>query len=162
MTEPLILRRAALSDVSAVRELSKAAYAKWVPLIGRDPMPMTANYERAVMEHVIDLYEEGGELLALIEMIPDRNHLLIENIAVRPDRQGKGLGDRLLRHAEGVALILGFAEVRLYTNAAFLSNLAFYRKRGYLEYRRGTMVPGSTTVFMRKGLRGTPLVGVGN
>jgi hypothetical protein len=66
MTEPLILRRAVLSDASAVRELSKAAYAKWVPLIGREPMPMTANYEREVMEHLIDLYEEGGELLALI------------------------------------------------------------------------------------------------
>jgi GNAT superfamily N-acetyltransferase len=154
MTEPLIIRRAALSDVYAVRELSKAAYAKWVPLIGREPMPMTANYERAVMEHVIDLYEEGGELLALIEMIPERDHLLIENIAVRPDRQGRGLGERLLRHAESVALILGFAEVQLYTNAAFISNLAFYGKRGYQEYRRGTMVPGSTTVFMRKGLRG--------
>jgi GNAT superfamily N-acetyltransferase len=155
MTEPLILRRAALSAASAVRELSKAAYAKWVPLIGREPMPMTANYERAVIEHVIDLYEEGGELLALIEMIPKRDHLLIESIAVRPDRQGKGLGDRLLCHAEGVALILGFAEVQLYTNASFISNLAFYGKRGYQEYRRGTMVPGSTMVFMRKGLRGT-------
>jgi hypothetical protein len=32
-------------------------------------MPMTANYERAVTEHVVDLYEERGELLALIEMI---------------------------------------------------------------------------------------------
>jgi hypothetical protein len=116
---------------------------------------MTANYEGAVMEHVVDLYEEGGQLLALIEMIPKRDHLLIENIAVRLDRQEKGLGDRLLRHAEGIALILGFAEVQLDTNAAFISNLAFYRKRGYQEYRRGTMVPGSTMVFMRKGLRGT-------
>jgi hypothetical protein len=62
--------------------LSRAAYAKWVPLIGRELMPMTVNYERAVTEHVIDLYEEGGELLALIEMIPMRDHLLIENIAV--------------------------------------------------------------------------------
>jgi hypothetical protein len=54
-------------------------------------MPMTANYEGAVMEHVVDLYEEGGQLLALIEMIPKHDHLLIENIAVRPDRQAKGL-----------------------------------------------------------------------
>ena len=155
MTESLILRRAALSDTSAIRELSKAAYAKWVPLVGREPMPMTANYERAVTEHVIDLFRQGGELLALIEMVPKHDHLLIENIAVRPDRQGKGLGARLLCHAEGVALILGFAEVQLYTNAAFISNLAFYAKRGYQEYRRGTMVPGSTTVFMRKRLRDT-------
>jgi GNAT superfamily N-acetyltransferase len=156
MTEPLVLRRATLSDASATRELSKVAYAKWVPLIGREPIPMTANYERAVMEHIIDLYEDGGELLALVEMILKCDHLLIENIAVHPDRQGNGLGDRLLRHAEGVALILGVAEVRLYTNAAFISNLAFYAKRGYQEYRRGTMLAGSTTVFMRKDLPSTP------
>jgi GNAT superfamily N-acetyltransferase len=78
--------------------------------------------------------------------MPD--HLLIENIAVRPDQQGKGL-----RHAESVARSLGFAEVQLYTNATFASNVAFYAKRGFQEYRRGTMVAGSTTVFMRKQLQ---------
>jgi len=116
---------------------------------------MPALYERAVIEHIIDLYEDGGQLLALIEMIPTRDHLLIENIAVRPDQQGKGLGERLLRHAEAVALSLGLAETQLYTNAAFASNLEFYSKRGYQEYRRGTIVPGSITVFMRKGLIAT-------
>jgi GNAT superfamily N-acetyltransferase len=118
-------------------------------------MPMTADYERAVTEHIIDLHEAEGQLLALIEMIPTGDHLLIENIAVRPDQQGKGLGDRLLRHAEDVALSLGLVETQLYTNAAFTSNLEFYSKRGYREYRRGTMVPGSITVFMRKGLTAT-------
>jgi GNAT superfamily N-acetyltransferase len=116
---------------------------------------MTANYERAVIQHFIDLYEEGGELLALIEMIPMRDHLLIEKIAVHPDQQGKGLGDHLLRHAEGVAAMLGLAVVQLYTNAAFISNLAFYAKRGYQECRRGTTVPGSTTAFMPKCVEGT-------
>ena len=154
MTEWVPLRRAVSADASAVRELSRSAYAKWVPLIGREPMPMTADYERAVSEHIIDLYEEGGQLLALIEMIPARDHLLIENIAVRPDQQGKGLGDRLLRHAEALALSSGYAETQLYTNAAFAANLQFYAKRGYLEFRRGTMIPGSTTVFMRKRLAG--------
>jgi hypothetical protein len=64
MTEPLILRRAALSDALAIRELSKAAYAKWVPLIAREPMPMAVNYERAITEHVIDLMkrEENSSL----------------------------------------------------------------------------------------------------
>jgi N-acetylglutamate synthase-like GNAT family acetyltransferase len=117
-------------------------------------MPMTADYERAVTEHIIDLYEADGQLVALIEMIPKRDHLLIENIAVRSDQQGKGLGDRLLRHAEALALSLGLAETQLYTNGAFASNLAFYAKRGYQEYRRGEMIPGSTTVFMRKDLAG--------
>jgi GNAT superfamily N-acetyltransferase len=143
-------RRADLADAAAVRTLTRAAYAKWVPLIGREPMPMTADYARAVAEHIIDLWEEDNALLALIELIPAQNHLLIENIAVRPDQQGKGLGDKLLHHAEGLAHSLGFDEVQLYTNAAFVSNLSFYSRRGYQEYRRGTIVPGSVTVYMRK------------
>jgi len=85
---------------------------------------MTADYDLAVAEHIIDLWEEDGQLLALIEVIPKATHLLIENIAVRPDQQGKGHGDKLLHHAEGTARSLGFAEIRLYTNAAFASNLA--------------------------------------
>jgi N-acetylglutamate synthase-like GNAT family acetyltransferase len=144
------LRRATSADVANVRALTRSAYAKWVPIIGREPMPMTSDYNRAVADHIIDLWEERGQLLALIEVIPASDHLLIENIAVRPDQQRKGLGDKLLHHAEELARFLGFYEIQLYTNAAFASNLSFYSQRGYQEYRRETVVPGSVTVFMRK------------
>jgi GNAT superfamily N-acetyltransferase len=73
---------------------------------------------------------------------------------VRPDQQGTGFGDLLLRHAETLALSMGFSETQLYTNAAFVSNLAFYAKRGYEEYRRETFGSGSTVAFMRKKLTG--------
>jgi GNAT superfamily N-acetyltransferase len=146
------LRRATAADVADIRDLTRSAYAKWVPLIGREPLPMTADYDRAVAQHIIDLWEDGGQLLALIEAVPAADHLLIENIAVRPDQQGKGLGGKLLQHAERLARDLGIDEVRLYTNAAFASNLAFYARRGYQEYRRGSLLPGSITVFMQKRL----------
>lgn len=148
----LKVRRATPADAAAIRALTRAAYARWIPAIGREPMPMTADYNRAVASHVIDLVEDEGALIALIETIPRADHLLIENVAVRPDRQGDGLGDRLLRHAESCAQALGLAEIRLYTNAAFESNIAFYARRGYRESRRATVVPGSITVFMVKRL----------
>ena len=150
MIEQLSLRRAVATDASAVLALTRMAYAKWVPLIGREPKPMTADYERAVAEHIIDLWEEGGELLALIEMIPEADCLLVENIAVRPGLQGKGIGDKLLHHAERLALSLGFDNVRLYTNAAFQSNLQFYARRGYEEFQRVAVAPGSVVVHMRR------------
>jgi GNAT superfamily N-acetyltransferase len=78
--------------------------------------------------------------------------LLIENIAVRPDQQGKGIGGKLLLHAEGLGRSLGLNDTQLYTNAAFASNLSFYSRRGYQEFRRGTVVPGSVTVYMAKKL----------
>ena len=150
MIEQPPLRRAVPGDAAAVRTLTRDAYAKWVPLNNREPLPMTADYDRAVREHLIDLWEEGGELLALIETIPAEDHLLIENVAVRPDQQGRGIGDRLMRHAEALARALGLDEIRLYTNAAFAENLAFYARRGYQEYRRATVIPGSVVVHMKK------------
>ena len=100
-------RRATPSDVSTVRDITRAAYAKWVAVIGREPKPMTANYEQAVTEHIIDLCEQDGRPIALIELILKPSHLLIENIAVLPDHHGKGIGGLLLGRAETFARSLG-------------------------------------------------------
>lgn len=148
----LTLRRAGPVDAARVRDLTRAAYAKWVPLIGREPMPMAADYNRAVREHLIDLHEEGGELVALVEMIRHDDHLLVENLAVRPDHHGRGLGDALLRHAEAMARAGGHAEIRLDTNAAFASNIAFYGRRGFIEFAREPIAAGGELVHMKKAL----------
>jgi len=150
MIERLPLRRAGAADAQAVLALTRIAYSQWIPLIGREPKPMTADYERAVAEHMIDLWEESGELLALIEMIPEANFLLVENIAVRPGQQGRGVGTRLLKQ---LALSLGFDNVRLYTNSAFESNLQFYARRGYQEFQRVTVAPGGVAVHTRKRIK---------
>jgi N-acetylglutamate synthase-like GNAT family acetyltransferase len=143
-------RRATSADATAVREITRAAYAKWIPVIGREPKPMTANYEQAVAEHVIDLLEEGGRPIALIEMIPRPSHLLIENVAVLPDRHGEGIGGLLLRRASAVARSLGLSELRLYTNALFSANISFYAHRGFEEFLREPHAAGGEVVHMKK------------
>lgn len=146
----LSLRRATPADAALVRALTRGAYAKWVPIMGREPRPMTADYEHAVREHLIDIMEDAGEAVALVEMIPHPDHLLIENVAVHPDRHGQGLGSRLLAHAENVARALGRAEMRLYTNALMAPNIALYARRGYHEDRREESATLGTNVYMSK------------
>jgi ribosomal protein S18 acetylase RimI-like enzyme len=149
--DDLELRRAAAADAAAVRALTRAAYAKWVPLIGREPKPMQADYERAVREHRIDLALLGGALAGLIETIAAPDHLLIENVAVAPAFQGRGLGRRLMAHAEQLAAEQGQAELRLYTNARFEANVALYRRLGYRIDREEESALG-LTVYMSKRL----------
>lgn len=144
------LRRGTLADSETIRDLTRLAYAKWIPLIGREPIPMTVNYARAVVDHMIDLYEVDGEAVALIEVVPQEQHLLIENIAVRPDHQGSGIGALLLSHAETIARSLHLAKLRLYTNAAFVSNIEFYSRRGFEEFGRETLAVGGVVVHMKK------------
>ncbi|GGC44271.1 N-acetyltransferase GCN5 [Siccirubricoccus deserti] len=153
MTEALSLRPATPADADAIRALTREAYAKWVPVIGREPKPMTADYAAAVRRHRIDLLHLDGRLAALIEMIPGTDHLLIENVAVAPAYQGSGLGRRLLAHAEALAASLGHAEIRLYTNSLFAENLRLYRRLGYRTDRE-EVFPGGTVVHMSKPVSG--------
>jgi GNAT superfamily N-acetyltransferase len=145
-------RRATPADASTVREITRAAYAKWVPVIGREPKPMTANYEQAVIDHVIDLLECEGRTVGLIEVIPESSHLLIENVAVLPEWHGKGIGGLLLGQAETIARSLRLTELRLYTNAMFSTNISFYENRGFEEFQRERNAKWGGVVHMKKSV----------
>jgi ribosomal protein S18 acetylase RimI-like enzyme len=125
------IKKAASEDAQAVRRLVREAYAQWIPVIGREPMPMKADYERAVRDHEIDLLYVDGDLVALIEVIVNSNHLFIENIAVAPHHQGQGLGHCLLNHAEDRARKVNLRELRLLTNQAFQADIRLYESVGF-------------------------------
>jgi ribosomal protein S18 acetylase RimI-like enzyme len=145
------LRPATPDDVPAITALVRAAYEKWVPLIGREPMPMQADYEVAVHDHMIDLLFDGEALVGLIETIQHPDHLFIENVAVTPQRQGQGFGRHLMAHAEGKARDLNLSALRLVTNAAFASNVQLYRDIGYRTEREEAFL-GGIAVHMHKAL----------
>lgn len=149
MTEHL--RQAVITDAAAIRELTRAAYAKWVAVAGREPKPMTADYEAAVQKHRIDLLYVDGKLAALIETIAEADHLLVENVAVSPSFQGRGLGRKLLVHAEQLAASSGFGEIRLYTNKLFVANIELYQRLDYRIDREEQMNAG-IAVHMSKAL----------
>jgi GNAT superfamily N-acetyltransferase len=143
------IRPAVLKDAARIRALTRAAYARWAPLVGREPLPMQADYERAVVEHTIDLLIVDGALAGLVETILRPDHLWIENVAVAPEQQGRGFGRLLLAHAERRAIDAGRPEIRLLTNQAFATNLEFYARRGYIVNRTEAF-RGGTTVHMSK------------
>ncbi len=130
-SETLELRQAVAADAAAIRALTREAYAKWVPLIGREPLPMSVDYDEALRKNRFDLLFVDGKPAALIETIAQPDGLLIENLAVSPRFQGRGLGRKLMAHAEKLATSLGCGQVRLYTNKLFAENLSFYRRLGY-------------------------------
>lgn len=112
---------------------------------------MRANYELAVREHMVDLLEVDGNLAALMEMIPEPEWVLIENIAVAPSFQGRGYARILLDRAQDTALRLGLRGVRLFTNKLFESNVDLYLRHGFVVDREEPFM-GGFTVYMSKSL----------
>jgi N-acetylglutamate synthase-like GNAT family acetyltransferase len=146
-----LLRLAEVGDAAAVKAVVRAAYSKWVPVIGREPMPMRADYERNILEHRVDLVVANDQIVAVLETMNRSDHLWIENVAVTPALHRNGLGGRLLVHAEVLATSAGLNEVRLLTNGAFDTNVALYRRAGYIVERTEPFM-GGTTVYMSKRL----------
>ena len=150
------IRPAILEDAARIRDLTRAAYAKWIAAIGREPLPTQVDYQRAVVEHTIDLLTVSGALVGLLETILQPDHLWTENVAVAPEWQGRGYGRLLLNHAERRAIESGRLEIRLQTNQAFAANLELYAKLGYVidrtePFRGGTVVHMSKRIAIFLG-----------
>ncbi len=146
-----VLQIARPGEASAVQDLVRRAYVKYVARTGHEPKPMTADYDHAVREHQLWILRQADALIAVLELISKSDHLLVENVAVDPGQQGGGIGRRLMAFAEREAERQGYDEIRLYTNAKFVENIALYDSIGYVTSHQ-EVLGNQTVVFMAKTL----------
>jgi GNAT superfamily N-acetyltransferase len=152
----LTIRRATMADAPVVREITDLAYAGYVPLLGREPQPMTADHQAMIAEHQVWLLADDGAPLGVLELISEPDCTLIYSVAVRPEHHKRGLGRMLLDWAERQTARAGHDRIRLYTNALMEDNLRLYARLGYTETRREPYL-GSTLVHMAKRVADRPL-----
>ena len=131
MNQPLTFRPGVAQDADLIRTFVRATFAKWVPIMGREPLPMTADYAEALQHNGFVLAFAGDTLAGVLETVVEDDHLWVETVAVRSDLQGQGLGQILMAKAADEARAKGLSELRLLTNAALTSNLAFYQANGF-------------------------------
>ena len=146
------VRRATAGDADKLTALARAAYARHVPVIGREPMPMSADWRKLLREPEIWIVDEpGGETAASLALDIQPDHVTIWSVAVAPAQQRNGIGRRLMAFAEARTRELGRAELRLFTNALMEGNVALYRRLGYRETRREEL-PDRVIVHMSKAV----------
>jgi ribosomal protein S18 acetylase RimI-like enzyme len=145
------IRPAGLDDLAAVEAIVQSAYARYVPLIGRKPRPMLDDYRLSIRKgHVHVLSDEGG-VCGILVLIPDEDAMLLDNVAIRLDAQGRGHGRTLIAFAERAARERGLRAIRLYTNEAMTENVALYGRLGFVETHRREE-DGFHRVYMTKPL----------
>ncbi|NCW70149.1 MAG: hypothetical protein EBV86_16600 [Marivivens sp.] len=74
------IRLATPADLLAVQEIVETSYAQYIPLIGRRPAPMDADYAAAI--EAGQLYVLGHPTLGCLVMFPDGDAIEIDMIAV--------------------------------------------------------------------------------
>jgi GNAT superfamily N-acetyltransferase len=92
----------------------------------------------------------GTRLVGAVRTRERDGVLHIGRLVVAPDRQGQGIGTRLLLAAEQAT---GLPRATLFTGARSTANLRLYQRHGYVERSREQVRPGLELVHLVKGLR---------
>ncbi len=143
------IRRAASDDAPAITDCVARSYEHYIARIGGPPGPMLEDYAGVVAGREAYVVELDECVVGVLVLGPSDEGFLLDNIAVRPEHRGRGIGRRLLQLAEDRARAQGFASIYLYTHAKMIENRALYAHVGYVQYAERTE-DGMTRVFMRK------------
>lgn len=77
---------------------------------------------------------ESGRLIGAVRLRSAGAVIELGRLVVAPDRQGEGIGTRLLRHAETIDTET--REMRLFTGEHSIANIRLYSRHGYRETHR--------------------------
>jgi GNAT superfamily N-acetyltransferase len=146
-----MIRPAAPADTAAVREIVRTAYEGYIPRIGIKPGPMRADYAELIAAGTTWVAVDDDVVVGLVVLQDEPADLLLENIAVAPQAQGRGVGSQLMEFIEDEARRRGFGSIRLYTHEKMTENIAYYLRRGYVETHRTNQL-GFDRLFFRKDL----------
>src|SRR4051794_15173489 len=126
-------RRATAFDVAALNVLARAAYAIYLPVIGREPQPMATDWQTLLARQEVWIVDGLSGPIASLALEIEQDHVMIWSVAVAPEHQHKGTGRRLLEFAEVRSRELRRPEIRLFTNAKMVRNIELYQRLGYAE-----------------------------
>jgi len=154
---PVVLVRLSAVDVGEVLTLQRAAYVTEAQAHGDLALPPLVQSRAelaAELTHprVLALgLREGARLVAAVRVRIEDEAAELGRLVVAPDRQGQGLGSRLLRQAE-VQVPECVQLMRLFTGEHSLANQRLYKRHGYTEDHR-TSGGGYQLIRMTKVLR---------
>jgi ribosomal protein S18 acetylase RimI-like enzyme len=144
-----MIRRARAGEADAVSAVVHAAYRHYIARIGKPPGPMLDDYAQRIADGQTWVLEDAERIAGILVLEETPAGMLLDNIAVLPEYQGKGVGRALLEFAEAEARQHGFGAIHLYTHALMTENIALYSRIGYVETRRVTE-KGYDRVYMTK------------
>jgi GNAT superfamily N-acetyltransferase len=151
-TTDLDIRRAELTDLPHIIALFAAdqvgghgdttepeAFDEYLAAFARiEASPLQSLYVARLGDQVVGTFQT-----TLLTSLPGRGkpRLLVEAVQTRQDMRGRGIGERMMRHAIDRAREAGAAKVQLASNAARAAAHRFYERLGFVRSHFGFHMP---------------------
>jgi GNAT superfamily N-acetyltransferase len=154
--QEVTIRMPKLEEAEQICDLIKAAYSPIEPILGRKPRGMLETIEK-VKERIkkktvyVAIYKKEIIGTFTIENNESYNLLEVQKVAVRSDKQNKGLGSYMMESAEHLARELEHRKIIVETYEDHKQLVDFYLKRGYKVFK-DRMSKGNVVLLMEKKL----------
>lgn len=166
VAQPVVIEPVQREDAGELLTLQRAAYVSEARLYGDLELPALS---QTLRELEADLATStalkavaGHRIVGAVRARVEDRVLHIGRLTVAPDRQGRGIGSRLLVVVEAVHAHAGTAgSAMLFTGDRSSANLALYASHGYVEVRREPLRPGVVLVHLAKPLPAVPAAAPG-
>lgn len=155
-SDDLEIRDIRPGDAGETLTLQRAAFVQEALIYDSVQMPPLTQTLDELRAELIDnlgcVAVDRGRMIGAVRARSDGELLLIGRLAIAPDRQGEGVGSRLLDAVESRGRESGCREAELFTGSLSEANLRLYERTGYRETGRVAGDDGIEQVFLRKPL----------
>lgn len=157
MTTNRAIRKATLADEREVLECLQAAFLPYredygeLAFVDTVLTPETYRVRLCEMQILVVIGESGRVLGTIAYRLADRDGH-IRGMAVRPEHQGAGLAERLLKRAEAELRAAGCIAVTLHTTKPLQRAIRFYERNGFRSAADGGSFFGMELLKYREEL----------
>lgn len=153
------IEEAKKSDAKRILHIQKEAYRSEAEIYDDYKIPpltqTLSEIESDFDSHNFYVAKLNEEIIGSVNLKVESNIGFIGRLIVIPKMQNLRIGTMLMDYAESSHTNLDAFE--LFTGHRSIRNLTFYRKRGYIEFKRQPVHDKLVFVFLRKKVAGKPI-----
>ena len=125
------IKQATREDAADIQDVLIAAYARWQERL--DDLPdVTGGVSEDIEADRTWVALDAGRVVGCLMGGMDDGRWHLANVAVHPEASGRGVGRRLIEHAEGLARASGASEMMLATHKDLPENITLYEHLGWV------------------------------
>ncbi len=145
------IRRAVPDDASSIAPVIYSAFTEYetsyTPQAFQATTPTAEQIRNRMNEGPVWVAVDQGTVVGTVSAVPKRTSLYIRSMAIVSAARGRGIGRKLLEHAEEYALDNGFKGLVLSTTPFLTQAIQLYKRYGFQSNKAGP-----------HDLYGTPLI----
>lgn len=148
----MIITKVERVDLKQILKLQYLAYQSEAKLLNNFSIPplkqtieeINQEYEKSIFLKATD---ENGNIIGSVRAFTDKNTAYIGKLIVHPDKQGQGIGTKLLLKIEQECRV---ARYELFTSNKSIRNIRLYERLGYVKFKEQKISGKLKMVFMEK------------